>query len=63
MRKCSAGPVHSVTDGIQWQGWGFVISDDMGNPRLTLSYSEKEDAEDGHTHVAAALVKAVVSET
>ena len=63
MRKCSAGPVQSVTDGQEWQGWGFVIYDDMGKPRLTLSYAEKTDAEAGHVQVAEALVKAVVTET
>jgi len=63
MRKCSAGPVQSVTDGQEWQGWGFVISDDMGKPRLTLSYAEEKDARDGRAQVAAALVKAVVTET
>jgi hypothetical protein len=63
MRKCSAGPVQSITDGQDFSGWGFVIYDDMGKPRLTLSYADKKDAEDGHTQVAAALAKAVVTET
>jgi hypothetical protein len=63
MRKCAAGPLQSVTDGQDFSGWGFVIYDDRGEPRLTLSYSDKEDAEAGHAHVEAALVKAVVTET
>jgi hypothetical protein len=63
MRKCTAGPVQSVTDGQHFSGWGFVIYDDSGKPRLTLSYSDKKDAEAGYVHVAAALAKAVVTET
>jgi len=62
MRKCTTGPIEQVTDGHDFSGWGFVIYDDIGKPRLTLSYLEKKDAEAGYAHVNAALVKAVVSE-
>jgi formylmethanofuran dehydrogenase subunit E len=63
MRKCVADPVQSVTDGQSFSGWGFVIYDDVGKPRLTLSHAEETDAEAGHVQVAGALVKAVVTET
>jgi len=29
-------------------GWGFVIRDDNGKPRLTVGYPSKEDAEAAH---------------
>jgi hypothetical protein len=57
MRKCAAGPLQSVTDGQIFSGWGFVIYDDRGEPRLTLSYSDKKDAELGHAQVEAAFAQ------
>ena len=63
MRKCRVGPVQSVTDGVEFSGWGFIIYDDLEKPRLTLSYSNKDDAEAGHAHVEVALVNAAVTET
>jgi hypothetical protein len=45
MRKCRLGSVHSVTDGAEFSGCGFVIYDDIEKPRLTLSYSNKGDSD------------------
>jgi len=62
MRRCKVGEVRSVTDGIDFSGWGFVVYDDLNKPRLTLSYINKKDAENGRVHVEAALVNAAVDD-
>jgi hypothetical protein len=62
MRRCKVGEVQSVTDGVDFSGWGFVVYDDLNKPRLTLSYINKKDAENGRVHVEAALVNAAVDD-
>ena len=51
--------------GYRWRrllGLGFVVYDDLNKPRLTLSYINKRDAENGRVHVEAALVNAAVDD-
>jgi len=62
MRRCKVGDVQSVTDGVDFSGWGFGVYDDLNKPRLTLSYINKKNAEKGRVHVEAALVNAAVDD-
>ena len=59
-REGRVAPVHAVSDGMDFSGWGFVIRDDDGIARLTLSYLNQREAEDGHAHIVAAFAKAAV---
>jgi len=60
MFQVKLGHVEETSNQISSHlGWGFTLSDDKGVVRVTVSYSSRQDAEEGRKEMGRVLSTAI----
>ena len=60
MVQVKLGHIEETSDRISSHlGWGFTLTDEKGAVRLTVSYSSRQDAEQGRKEMGRVLSTAI----